>query len=133
MYDNKDEYRQTKLPSEIIKDLKTDVAELEKEKNELEQKLLEEKKEFENKLAREIEKIEEEWADRLKKMASNKSTADEKKGFIEEEGGPLWMATYSDIVTLIMTFFILYYSKASMNMKKFKEAIIGEEQASIGL
>lgn len=52
MYDNKDEYRQTKLPSEIIKDLKTDVAELEKEKNELEQKLLEEKKEFENKLAR---------------------------------------------------------------------------------
>ena len=44
MYDNKDEDRQTKLPSEIIKDLKTDVAELEKEKNELEQKLLEEKR-----------------------------------------------------------------------------------------
>ncbi|MEK9629817.1 MAG: hypothetical protein VW455_12455 [Nitrospinota bacterium] len=58
MYDNKDEDGQTKLPSEIIKDLKADVAELEKEKIELEQKLLEEKKEFENKLAKEIEKIE---------------------------------------------------------------------------
>ena len=44
MYDNKDEDRQTKLPSEIIKDLKTDVAEMEKEKNELEQKLLEGKR-----------------------------------------------------------------------------------------
>ena len=43
------------------------------------------------------------------------------------------MATYSDIVTQIMTFFILYYSIASMNMKKFKEAIIDKEQASIGL
>lgn len=132
MYDNKGDDGQTRLPSEIIKDLKTDIAALDKEKEELEQKLLEEKKEFENKLAKEIEKIEEEWADRLQKM-SQKNKGEEKRGIIEEEGAPLWMITYSDMVTLIMTFFILYYSIASMNMQKFKEAIIGEEQASIGL
>jgi len=34
---------------------------------------------------------------------------------------------------LVFTFFILYYSIAAMNMAKFKEAILGEEQASIGL
>ncbi len=133
MYDNKDEDGKTKLPSEIIKDLKGDVEGLEKEKNELEQRLLEEKKEFENKLAKEIEKIEEEWADRLKKFAQAKNKGQEQTGVVEEEGAPLWMVTYSDMVTLIMTFFILYYSIASMNMQKFKEAIIGEEQASIGL
>jgi chemotaxis protein MotB len=132
MYDNKGEDGKTKLPSEIIKDLKADVEGLEKEKDEIEQKLVEEKKEFENKLAKEIEKIEEEWADRLKKFASAKK-GQEKVGVIDEEGAPLWMVTYSDMVTLIMTFFILYYSIASMNMQKFKEAIIGEEQASIGL
>ncbi len=132
MYDNKGEDGKVKLPSEIIKDLKTDVEELEKEKDEIEQKLLEEKKEFANKLAKEIEKIEEEWADRLKKFAAAKKGQD-RTGVISEEGAPLWMVTYSDMVTLIMTFFILYYSIASMNMQKFKEAIIGEEQASIGL
>lgn len=52
---------------------------------------------------------------------------------MEDEAAPLWMVTYADMVTLLLTFFILYYSIASMNMQKFKEAIIGEEQASIGL
>jgi chemotaxis protein MotB len=52
---------------------------------------------------------------------------------MEDEGAPLWMVTFADMVTLLLTFFILYYSIASMNMQKFKEAIIGEEQASIGL
>jgi len=133
MYDNKGEDGKTKLPSEIIKDLKADVEELEKDKEEIEQKLAAEKKEFENKLAKEIEKIEEEWADKLKKFASSSKGGQGRAGVIDEEGAPLWMVTYSDMVTLIMTFFILYYSIASMNMQKFKEAIIGEEQASIGL
>jgi len=133
MYDNKGEDGKTRLPSEIIKDLKTDVEGLEKEKDEVEQKLVEEKKEFENKLAKEIEKIEAEWEDRLKKFASAKNKGQDKIGVIDEEGAPLWMVTYADMVTLIMTFFVLYYSIASMNMQKFKEAIIGEEQASIGL
>jgi hypothetical protein len=104
MSDNKGEDGKTKLPSEIIKDLKADVEGLEKEKDEIEQKLVEEKKEFANKLAKEIEKIEEEWADRLKKFASAKNKGQERTGVNDEEGAPLWMVTYSDMVTLIMHF-----------------------------
>ena len=134
MYDNKGEDGQTKLPSEIIKELKADVAELEKDKEEIEQKLIEEKKEFANKLSKEIEKLEEEWQDKLKKFRSAKANISNfGDQIMEDEGAPLWMVTYADMVTLVMTFFILYYSIASMNMQKFKEAIIGEEQASIGL
>lgn len=130
MYDNQDEDGKTRLPSEIVKELKDNIAGLEKEKDETEKKLIEEKKKFQKKLAEEIEKLEEEWADKLKKLAQRNKGAQQPE---EEEGAPLWMVTYSDMVTLIMTFFILYYSIASMNMQKFKEAIIGEEQASIGL
>ncbi|KMP11741.1 hypothetical protein UR09_02700 [Candidatus Nitromaritima sp. SCGC AAA799-A02] len=59
-----------------------------------------------------------------------------KKGndpLLEENTGEAWMVTYADMVTLMLTFFILYYSISSVNMQKFKEAILGEESASIGL
>ncbi len=123
----------TKLPSEIIKGLKEDIEKIDKEKERLEQDLLREKKEFDNKLSAELQKIEEEWQERLKKINSNNKNNGNMDQGMEDEGAPLWMITYSDMVTLLLTFFILYYSIASMNMQKFKEAIIGEEQASIGL
>ncbi len=50
-----------------------------------------------------------------------------------ENTTPSWMVTYADMSTLLLTFFIIYYSLAAINMNKFKEAILGEEQASIGL
>jgi len=130
MYENKGEDGSTKLPSEIIKELKDNIETIETEKNKLEQDLLFEKKEFQNKLSLELQKIEEEWQDKIKKAKGKNKNA---TGEEIEEGAPVWMCTYADMVTLIMTFFILYYSIASMNMQKFKEAIIGEEMASIGL
>lgn len=133
MYEDQGESGKTKLPSEIIKKLKADIEKIDKEKDRLEQDLLREKKEFDNKLSTELQKIEEEWQEKLKKIhTSNKSSASEIQA-MEDEAAPLWMVTYADMVTLLLTFFILYYSIASMNMQKFKEAIIGEEQASIGL
>jgi len=132
MYDSKGEDGSTKLPSEIIKELKDNIETIETEKDKLEQDLLFEKKEFQNKLSLELQKIEEEWQDKIKKAkGKNKNAAGDQ--MMEDEGAPVWMCTYADMVTLIMTFFILYYSIASMNMQKFKEAIIGEEMASIGL
>lgn len=131
MYETQDESGSTKLPSEIIKGLKEDIEKIDKEKDRLEQDLLREKKEFDNKLSNELQKIEEEWQEKLKKVHTNNKHSG--PGEDEEEGAPLWMITYADMVTLLLTFFILYYSIASMNMQKFKEAIIGEEQASIGL
>jgi chemotaxis protein MotB len=41
----------------------------------------------------------------------------------EDEGGglPEWMATYGDLVTLLLTFFILLFSMASLDAEKFEE------------
>ena len=65
-------------------------------------------------------------------MASNKSTTDKKRYYRGRRGpaldGHLFRYCYPD-----HDVFHPLYSIASMNMKKFKEAIIGEEQASIGL
>jgi chemotaxis protein MotB len=52
---------------------------------------------------------------------------------MEESDTPAWMVTYGDMVTLLLTFFILYYSIAAQNLMKFKEAIFGEEKNNIGL
>lgn len=37
------------------------------------------------------------------------------------EGAPEWMTTYSDLVTLLLTFFILLFSMASIDVQKFQE------------
>ena len=72
MYENKGDDGSTKLPSEIIKELKGNIESIEIEKDKLEQDLLFEKKEFENKLSLEIQKIQEEWEEKLKKVHANK-------------------------------------------------------------
>src|SRR5690554_2844549 len=35
-------------------------------------------------------------------------------------GSPLWMTTFSDMVTLLLTFFILLYSMSSLDAQKFQ-------------
>ena len=40
-----------------------------------------------------------------------------------EEGLPLWMATFSDLMTLLLCFFVLLLSFANMDIVKFKETI----------
>ena len=100
---SRDEDNGDNLPPEIINDLKTNLNEIEEEKKQLEQE--------------------------LKKVPPSKKQADH----VCEEGAPLWMATFSDMVTLIMVFFILMYAIASKNVSTFKSAIIGAEAKSIGV
>ncbi len=38
-----------------------------------------------------------------------------------EEGAPAWMATFADLATLLMTFFVLLLSFASMDVVKFRQ------------
>jgi len=45
-----------------------------------------------------------------------------KKQKKQPEGAPLWMVTYSDMVTLLLTFFVLLLSMASMDQVKFSKA-----------
>ncbi len=49
-----------------------------------------------------------------------------------EEGLPLWMATYSDMVTLLLTFFVLLLTFANMDAQKFKESM-GSIQKALGI
>ncbi len=41
----------------------------------------------------------------------------------EEPTAPFWMTTYSDMVTLLLTFFVLIVSMSEVEVKKFKEAL----------
>lgn len=41
----------------------------------------------------------------------------------EEPSAPFWMTTYSDMVTLLLTFFVLIVSMSEVEVKRFKEAL----------
>ncbi|WP_027183613.1 OmpA/MotB family protein [Desulfovibrio inopinatus] len=56
----------------------------------------------------------------------------EKAGPPPAEGLPLWMATYSDMVTLLLTFFVLLLTFANMDAEKFK-ASMGSIQKALGI
>jgi len=51
-------------------------------------------------------------------MAARRKKKSKKQG----PGAPLWMVTYSDMVTLLLTFFVLMLSMAEMDKVKFKQA-----------
>ena len=41
----------------------------------------------------------------------------------EEEGAPAWMNTYGDMVTLLLTFFVLLFSFSTINAQKWEEIV----------
>jgi chemotaxis protein MotB len=127
--ESRNEEDRDKLPPEIIKELRTNLEEIEEEKKQLEEKLDDNKKNFKKKLDAQVKEIEEEWEDKLNQAKQKKKQAPHQC----EEGAPLWMATFSDMVTLVMVFFILMYAIASKNVQTFKSAIIGAEAKSIGV
>jgi chemotaxis protein MotB len=49
----------------------------------------------------------------------------------EEGGAPPWMATFADLSTLLLTFFVLLLTFAEMDVVKFKDAL-GSIQAALG-
>ncbi len=46
-----------------------------------------------------------------------------------EEGAPLWMTTYSDMVTLLLTFFVLLLSFSTVEKEKFEQALVSIKDA----
>lgn len=57
-------------------------------------------------------------------MAEEQRQQEEKKKEREDSpsGAPMWMVTYSDLVTLLLTFFVLLLSMASMDPVRFTQA-----------
>ena len=49
-----------------------------------------------------------------------------------EEGAPAWMATFSDLATLLLTFFVLLLSFAEMDVTEFKE-MLGSVKDAFGV
>ena len=39
----------------------------------------------------------------------------------DEEGGQEWLNTYADMITLVLTFFVLLYSISNVNLTKLEE------------
>lgn len=49
-----------------------------------------------------------------------------------EEGAPAWMATFSDLATLLLTFFVLLLSFANMDIQSFHE-VLGSVKQALGV
>jgi len=50
----------------------------------------------------------------------------------KEPSSPLWMTTYGDMVTLLLTFFVLLFSFTSMDQKKFDQ-VAGSLRGALGI
>jgi len=47
-------------------------------------------------------------------------------------GSPAWMTTYGDMVTLLLTFFVLLYSFSSINVQRFQEVMSAIQHSFMG-
>jgi chemotaxis protein MotB len=108
------------------------VLQIEKEHLQKDMRVL--KLKFSNKLAEKAKKIEQQFDKKVEYLRKQKERVSQfSSEVMEESDTPAWMVTYGDMVTLLLTFFILYYSIAAQNLMKFKEVILGETENNIGL
>ena len=61
-----------------------------------------------------------------------------RSGGDEDDGGPDWMGTYGDMITLLMAFFVMLYAMSSVDAEKFKQFVSGlaapfGNEAAVGL
>ncbi len=125
---------ESQFPAEIVKQVRKELTTLKAEKDELEKELVLQRKKFKSELTYAVKKAGEVAGKRLKRARyTRKKLADFMDEALEEKSSPLWITTYADMAILLLTFFILYYSLSSVANNKFKEAILGTQQASIGL
>ena len=120
-------------------------AQLEEEQGKVikgEEKLKLQEQATKDKLEAQKAKLDEEWKKKFEEAALNADKPKEKKSSGEEVpndyipgGVEPWMATFADMVTLLMVFFVLFYSVEKDNTEKFKSAIdmMVEEDGPDGL
>ena len=121
-------------------------GELEEEKGKVvkaEEKLKLQEQATKDKLEAQKVKMTEEWKKKFEEAGLNAEKPKEKKSSGEGEvpgdyipgGVEPWMATFADMVTLLMVFFVLFYSVEKDNTEKFKSAIdmMVEEDGPDGL
>ena len=51
---------------------------------------------------------------------------------VDQAGSPAWMTTFSDLMSLLLTFFILLFSMSSVSEERFKDAAQSLQMALVG-
>jgi len=128
---------------EKIEEQEEKIKEGEENVKKAEEKLKLQEQVTKDKLEAQTTKIETEWRKKFEEAALNTDKPKEKKSSGEGEvpgdyipgGVEPWMATFADMVTLLMVFFVLFYSVEKDNTEKFKSAIdmMVEEDGPDGL
>ncbi len=129
--------------NEKIEEQEEQIKEKDESVKTLEEKMKLQEASTKDKLEAQKVKIEEEWKKKFQEAALSADQPKEKKSSGEGEvpgdyipgGVEPWMATFADMVTLLMVFFVLFYSVEKDNTEKFKSAIdmMVEEDGPEGL
>ena len=129
--------------NEKIEEQEEKIKEGEENVKKLEEKAVLQVAATKDKLEAQKVKMAEEWKKKFEEAGLNADKPKEKKSSGDGEipldyipgGVEPWMATFADMVTLLMVFFVLFYSVEKDNTEKFKSAIdmMVEEDGPDGL
>ena len=109
------------------------IDELKAEKTERDKELTEHKTQFQEKIKAATTKIEKKLKEELENPRPVETKGKEVGAKGGEEGSPAWMATFADMMSLLLTFFILMYAIASQNTARVLHEVLGIEEKSLGV
>ena len=112
--------------AEIIDGLKAEKTERDKE-------LADHKTKFQEKIKTATTAIEKKLKQELENPRPVETKSKEVGAKGGEEGSPAWMATFADMMSLLLTFFILMYAIASQNTSRIMTEVLGTETKSLGV
>lgn len=122
------------LTHDNLKKIQEELDTVRAEKEELEEEIKIRDKQFQVHLNYEVQRAEERLRRTMKlRRGQRQSISDFTEEVMDERTNQPWLMTFADMFTLLLTYFIILYSLSSVNMNRFKEAILGHEKASIGL
>ena len=109
------------------------IDELKAEKTVRDKELADHKTQYQEKIKAAETKIEKKLKEELENPRPVETKGKEVGAKGGEEGSPAWMATFADMMSLLLTFFILMYAIASQNTARVLHEVLGIEEKSLGV
>ena len=109
------------------------IDELKAEKTVRDKELADHKSQYQEKIKAAETKIEKKLKEELENPRPVETKGKEVGAKGGEEGSPAWMATFADMMSLLLTFFILMYAIASQNTARVLHEVLGIEEKSLGV
>lgn len=109
------------------------IDELKAEKTVRDKELADHKTKFQEKIKTATTAIEKKLKEELENPRPVETKGKEVGAKGGEEGSPAWMATFADMMSLLLTFFILMYAIASQNTARVLHEVLGIEEKSLGV